>query len=90
MTEQRASYTAIPEDLTEGAIKAARRLQGLPEDKVFLLFFAKVKGLGWWLAVVGEDGAKVERITADGERHDGRGNEQNKNERTRSKGENWE
>ena len=48
-------------DLSPEAIKAARRLQALPEGRLYLAVIAKVAKM-WLLALLTPQGAKVERI----------------------------
>ena len=50
-----------PVDLSQQAVKVARRLQSLPDNRVYNLTIAKM-GREWILAITDANGAKPERI----------------------------
>ena len=53
-----------PPGLSVQAVKAARRLQGLPNGRLFVIYL--IKGRKWSLAIQNAHGAQVEEITKGG------------------------
>jgi len=57
--------TRNPPDLSPPAVKVARRLQALPDDRTYIVVLTKVRG-AWMLALLpNAAGAKVERVGKD-------------------------
>jgi hypothetical protein len=51
----------VPEDLSDKAVKLARRLQALPDKRTYSLVLTK-DGAAWALSILNNNGTKVEVI----------------------------
>ena len=56
-----AESTAAPGDLCAAALKAARRLQALPANRVYSITLVKGR-MEWLLGIADEQGTKIERL----------------------------
>jgi hypothetical protein len=55
-------YQIVPEDLCPQAVKVARRLQNLPDERFYVILLAKVDRDEWVLSLLNDRGVKLEWV----------------------------
>jgi hypothetical protein len=55
-------YQIVPEDLCPQAVKVARRLQNLPDERFYVILLNKLTSNKWYWSILDRNGTELELI----------------------------